>query len=308
LNRLANVGLGLLALLAVVMVVVALQKSAADPTDRSDVVGVEPTPTRTTTHTPGASASEEPTEEPSETSTVEPLLPEAWFTSLRHGTLVRAPVQECVPGADALTVSTSTDEGRSFTDAEVADLAAVTGINVVSSDEATIVGADFECKVATFETVNGGKSWKQRYASPKFWTLLPGVDDQIQSPGGRVDVPCQPKAVSGIDGNVSRLWCEDGQLMGTASAGESWIVLGRVPDGFAMVFPTLASGYVLGEADNCTGTTVMTTENAGASWDKVHCSTIEGPWGLAAEGRTVVIAGGDAADASLDAGRTWATR
>jgi hypothetical protein len=310
LNRLANVGLGVLAVLAVVMVVVALRAASADPSQPGDTIGVEttPTPTKSTSATPSASATEEPTEGPSETTTVEPLLPGAWFTHLEHGTLVRAPMQECVPDAPPLTVSTSSDGGRSFTDAEVTDLAAVTGIDIRSTDEATIVGADFECEVASFETVNGGKSWKQRYTSPKFWSLLPGIEDQILSPGGRVDAPCEPKAVSGIDGNVSRLWCADGRLMGTASAGESWIVLGRVPDGYAMVFPTLASGYVLGEASDCAGTTVLTTEDAGANWERVHCSTIDGPWGVSAEGRTVVVAGGDAADASSDGGRTWTTR
>jgi photosystem II stability/assembly factor-like uncharacterized protein len=308
LNRLANVGLGLLALLAVVMVVVALRAASADPNEPRDTVGVETTPTPTPTPTQSTSVSEGPSEEPSETGSAEPLLPDAWISSLRHGLLVRAPVQECVPGAPPLSLGTSTDGGSTFAATEVTDLAVVTGINIVSPDEATVVGADFECEPAVFATVDGGESWKQRYVPPKFWTLVHGVDDQIRSPGGLVDVPCLPRAVSGIDGNVARLWCDDGQLMGTASAGESWIVLGRVPDGFAMVFPTLASGYVLGESDDCTGTTVLTTEDAGAHWDEVHCSTVDGPWALAADGRTVVVAGSNTADASPDAGRTWATR
>ena len=307
-NRLANVGLGLLALLAVVMVVVALRAASADPAGPPDSVGIEPTATTSPKTTISEGPPEEPSEEPSETQSADPLLPDGWISSLRHGLLVRAPVQECVPGAPALSVGTSTDGGKTFAAAEVTDLAVVTGINIVSSDEATLVGADLECEVATFATTNGGTSWKQRSTAPKFWTLLPGVDDQIQSPTGRVDVPCVPRAVSGIDGNVARLWCDDGALMGTATAGDSWIVLGRVPEGYAMVFPTLASGYVLGESDTCTGTTVLTTEDAGAHWDQVHCSTVDGPWALAADGRTVVVVGSNTADASPDAGRTWATR
>ena len=51
-------------------------------------------------------------------------------------------------------------------------------------------------------------------------------------------------------------------------------LLGRVPDGFAIAFPTLASGYVLGESDDCTGTTVLTTEDAGANaWQPVASAT-----------------------------------
>jgi hypothetical protein len=291
-------------MLAVVIVVVAMRASSADPSQPRDTVGVEATPTKSTSAKPGASASGKPSGAPS----TDASLPDAWFTSLRFGTLVRAPVGECTVGAPALTVSTSGDGGRTFTAAEVTDLAAVTGINIVSRDEATIVGADFKCEVATFQTVDGGKSWTQRYTSPKFWSLLAGIEGQIQSPAGRVDVPCVPKAVSGIDGNVSRLWCADGQLLGTATAGASWITLGRVPEGYAMVFPTLASGYVLGKAPDCTGTTVLTTEDAGAHWDPVHCSTVDGPWGVAADGRTVVVSGDNTADASLDGGRTWATR
>lgn len=307
-NRLANVGLGLLALLAVVMVVVALRASSADPSGPRDSVGFETTSTPTPRTSVSEEPSEEPTDAPSETDSADPLLPDAWISSLGHGLLVRAPVQDCVPGTPPLSVGTSMDGGSTFTAAEVTDLAVVTGINIVSPDEVTVVGADFECEVATFATSDGGQSWEQRYTPPKFWALLPGVEGQIQSPDGRVDVPCLPRAVSGIDGNVARLWCDDGQLMGTASAGVSWIVLGRVPDGFAMVFPTLASGYVLGESDDCTGTTVLTTEDAGANWEQVHCSTVDGPWGLAADGRTVVVAGSNTADASSDAGRTWATR
>jgi photosystem II stability/assembly factor-like uncharacterized protein len=308
LNRLANMGLGLLAVLAVVMSIVALKVTSGDPSEPADAVGVEATPTTSRSASPTPTVSDEPSEEPSASPTVEPLLPEEWFASLRFGTLVRAPVQDCVPGASTLTVSTSTDGGRTFLDAAVEDLTQVSGINIVGRDEATILGADGACRTAMFATDDGGETWKQRETSPRFWSLLPGVDDQIQSPEGRVDVPCVPRSVSGIDGNVARLWCEDGQLMGTATGGNSWIVLGRVPEGFAMVFPTLASGYVLGKTDECTGTTVWTTEDAGADWEQVHCSTIDGPWGLAAEGRQVVITGGAVADASPDAGRTWTTR
>lgn len=308
-NRLANVGLGLLAVLAVVMSIVALRAASADPSGPRDAVGVETTtPRATVSEVPSEEPSDEPSEDPSATETTEPILPDAWISSLRHGLLVRAPVQECVPGVPPVSVGTSTDGGSTFAATEVADLAVVTGINIVSREEATLVGADLACEVATFTTSNGGESWKQRSTAPKFWTLLPGVQDQIQSPTGRVDVPCLPRAVSGIDGNVARLWCDDGELMGTATAGDSWIVLGRVPDGFAMVFPTLASGYVLTESDDCTGTAVQTTEDAGAHWEQVHCSTVDGPWGLAADGRTVVVAGSNTADASPDAGRTWATR
>ena len=307
-NRLANVGLGLLALLAVVMVIVALRAGSADPAEPGDSVGVDTTPTPGPRTSVSENPSEEPTDDPSETGSVDPaLLPDAWISSLRHGLMVRAPLLECVPGAPPLTVSTSTDEGRTFAATEVTDLSAVTGINILSSDEATLVGADTECEAASFSTTNGGKTWKQRDSAPKFWTLLSGVVEQIQSPSGRVDVPCLPRAVSGIDGNVARLWCDDGQLMGTATAGDSWIVLGRVPEGFAMDFPTLASGYVIGESDDCEGTTVLTTEDAGAHWDQVHCSTVDGPWALAADGRTVVVAGSNGADVSPDAGRTWAT-
>lgn len=311
-NRLANMGLGLLAVLAVVMSIVALKAASGDPSKPGDTVGVETTPTASRSASPTPTVTDEPTEEPSGepsgSSTAEPLQPDEWFASLRFGTLVRAPVQDCAVGAGGLTVSTSADGGRTFVDTEVEDLAAVSGINIVGPDEATILGADFECETAMFATSDGGKTWKQRYTAPRFWSLLPGVEDQIQSPESKVDVPCVPRAVSGIDGNVARLWCDDGQLMGTATGGNSWIVLGRVPDGHSMVFPTLASGYVLGEADDCTGTTVLTTEDAGAHWERVHCSTIDGPWGLAAEGRQVVITGGAVADASPDAGRTWTTR
>jgi photosystem II stability/assembly factor-like uncharacterized protein len=305
-------GLGLLAVLAVVMSIVALKAASGDPTKPGDTTGVEatPTPTRSSKPTPTVTdePSEEPSDEPSETSTVEPLEPDEWFASLRFGTLVRAPVQDCVAGAAALTVSTSADAGSTFVDAEVEDLASVSGINIISPKEATILGADFECETAMFATTDGGKSWKQRYAAPRFWSLLPGVADQIQTPEGKVDVPCVPRAVSGLDANVARLWCEDGELMGTATGGNSWIVLGRVPDGNSMAFPTVASGYVLAERDDCTGTAVLTTEDAGAHWEQVHCSTIDGPWGLAAEGRQVVVTGGAVADASPDAGRTWRTR
>jgi photosystem II stability/assembly factor-like uncharacterized protein len=312
LNRLANMGLGLLAVLAVVMSVVALKAASGEPSERGDAVGVESTPTGSASPSPTRAATDEPSEEPSgeasETSTAEPLLPDEWFAALRFGTLVRAPAQDCVPGAPALTVSTSEDKGTTFVDTEVEDLAAVSGINIVSPDEATILGADFECETAMFATTDGGKTWKQRYTSPRFWSLLPGTEDQLQSPEGKVDVPCVPRAVSGLDSNVARLWCEDGQLMGTATGGNSWIVLGRVPEGHSLAFPTVASGYVLAETDDCTGTAVLTTEDAGAHWEQVHCSTIDGPWGLAAEGRLVVITGGAVADASPDAGRTWRTR
>lgn len=304
-NRLANMGLGLLAVLAVVMSIVALRAASGEPEEPGDTTGVESTPTASSgTHI----ETEQPSEDPSATTTPAPVLPEEWFAALRAGTLVRTPVQDCVAGTPSLTVSTSADAGTTFVDTEVTGLAAVSGINIISPDEVAVLGADSQCETALFATTDGGKTWKQREASPRFWSLLPGVDDQVQSPEAKVDVPCVPRAVSGLDNNVARLWCDDGELMGTATGGNSWVVLGRVPDGHSMAFPTVASGYVLTESDDCTGTAVMTTEDAGAHWEQVHCSTIDGPWGLAAEGRQVVITGGAVADASPDAGRTWRTQ
>lgn len=298
-DRLQNIGVAVLAVIAVVGVVLVMR-----PPDLPE--GSQPVDVFHDKSQPSASASHEPTTEPSGSSSVEPTdtLVEGWVTALGGTNVLRAPAGTCEPGGADVTIDRAVpDEGWQGT--EVPGLLAVTGLRVDGDGLAKVVGAGADCELVSFTSDDGGETWREASGRPQFWSLLPGVDDEVASPAGRVKVPCTPSAVSGLDGANARVWCESGTIEGTASSGDSWAVLGSLDDAAGIVYVSTAEGFALATEPDCVGISVLATYDGGTRWEPVHCSTLAGPWGIAADGSTVAVIGADAIDASGDGGETW---
>lgn len=306
LDRLQDVALVVLGVLAAVLIALAFRHQGA-----GDDGGAGPLPVSPATTGTAAEPSEEPSaEDPEEPA--EPELPEAWAVGFRdRALLVRAPASACEPeaqpGADAegaLLVSLP-DRAARTEPVTVDGLVAVSGVVVDDAEHARLIGSAPDCATVGFATEDAGVTWRSLAKLPPFWSLLPGDVRAVMTPDGRADVPCSPVAVSGIDGRVARLSCADGKLLGTSSAGADWVPIGRLPDALAMVFTTPGDGWALAESEGCDGVAVLSTADGGTTWEEAHCSPVPGPWGLAADGDVVKVLGLDQVDATDDAGDSW---
>lgn len=301
LDRLQDAALAVLGVLAVAMIALAVRHEYAAAPSASAPLPVPPVPTGT-----AGEPSDEPTTGSSEEPAEEPGPPPAWRVGYREdGLLVRAPDVECDEDAAPVSVVTVAPGASVPAVVEVEGLVAVSGIAVDGAESASLVGSGPDCSAVGFTTSDGGATWVAADSPPAIWSLLPGEGRQVSTPAGAVDVPCKPEAVVGTDSQVARLACADGRLLGTSSTGEEWVPIGRVPDIEALVFVNPGDGFALAERESCDGVAVLATEDGGTSWDEVRCSPVEGPWGLAADGTSVMVLGADQVDASSDAGATW---
>lgn len=228
------------------------------------------------------------------------------------GLLVRAPVRGCGPRTgegerEPLEVAVSDDGGRSFDVVPVGGLATVTGVFVGGSARARLFGADEACASLTYETTDGGRTWRLLREPPAFWAVVPRARE-VSTPRGVVGVPCRPRRASGVDAEVARVWCADGKILGTSSAGAEWVTLGRVKGAESVVFTAPETGYALVAGRECDGLGVTVTNDGGSTWRGEHCSPVEPPATLAAADDTVMVVGGDAVEVSADGGRSWTLR
>ena len=233
-----------------------------------------------------------------------------YVAALADGRLVvRAPVRDCADSDDAppLRVATSSDGGSTFTTTQIEGLATVSGA-FAGDGRARVFGADAECSSVTYETSDGGGSWQLLDEPPSFWSVLPGAAHEVMTPTDTATVPCRPRRVSGIDAGVARVWCADGEILGTSSAGAEWVTLGRLEDALTVAFSSPATGYALAEDPDCEGLSVLETNDGGTTWQGVHCSPVHGPAAIAADGDSVAVVGADRVDASPDAGQSWTLR
>jgi photosystem II stability/assembly factor-like uncharacterized protein len=138
-----------------------------------------------------------------------------------------------------------------------------------------------------------------------FWSILPGNERQVATPTGAVRVPCAPRQVSAINGTVARIWCDSGQIVGTADGGANWVALGSLADAESIAYLDAADGVALAMDPECAGVSVLVTRDGGSDWETVHCAEIAGPWGVLATPTTITVIGGDAQVVSEDVGESW---
>ncbi len=293
-ERLQNIGLAVLGVVAVVGIVIAFQ--APDP-------GTDPLPT--TTPTDSASVTDEPSESPSEepTTPVETNLISV-LVDQEGTTRMRAPVVECQSGLEPVVIQVAADGGP-WQPTLVPDLVTITGLQVVGGDFMRVVGHDAECTPASYVSRDGGATWSPAASEVRFWSILPENDKQVATPTGAVKVPCAPRAVSAINGTVARVWCETGQIVGTADAGAHWVALGSLSDAESIAYLDAADGVALALDPECQGVSVLITRDGGSDWETKHCAEITGPWGVIATPTTITVIGSDAAETSEDVGETW---
>jgi hypothetical protein len=189
-------------------------------------------------------------------------------------------------------------------DARGADDQALDGVMALDArgaDDLALVGADSNCTARLYSGSVDQRRWSVGPSGDE-WYLMEGAADAVHAPGGSVETPCAPASLSTV-GSV-RLLCEDGPILGTADAGESWTTLGRLSDATAFAFEGPSRGYALQSRDNC-AVAAMTTSDGGASWEFADCLEGESGRAIAARGDNVTALVDDAVFASEDGGATW---
>jgi hypothetical protein len=296
-NRLGVLGLAVL--LVVDLVLVALAWGNTHPTGHPvsgqpegvvDVLGDDP----------------EESPSPEETSSATPGDAPTYVTAYAEGgMLLRAPVADapCDPDGE-VRVSISTDRGDSFLVTDLPPLSSVTELGVTGPDGAFVVGRDGECAPVGFRTEDQGQTWQETGPVAGRWAILAGRR-RVSTPQDVVTPPCRPRSLSPVDSGVARVLCRDGRLLGTASAGAEWVVLGQLSSAVDVAYTSTAQAFGLSRADDC-GAVVMSSADGGYSWDEARCAGAEAQ-GIAADGSTVVVLVDGEALVSTDGGETWET-
>ena len=217
------------------------------------------------------------------------------------GTLLRASAAPCEDASDP-QVAVAGPGARSFRPVTVAaDLGAVWALEARGRDDLVVIGAGADCAPTSYRGGVRGRSWTTGSPSGA-WYLDPGDDGSVHAPGGPVEVPCSPAALS--TRGAIRLLCDDGTLLGTSDAGASWVPLGRVDRADAIAFDGPGRGLALASRRTCRAT-VLVTADGGAAWETAAC--LEGATGLAVAllGETAVAYVDDTLWRSTDGGKTW---
>jgi photosystem II stability/assembly factor-like uncharacterized protein len=252
---------------------------------------------------PSESPSEPPSEAPSASRPATSGVPEGPLTLALapDGTLLRATLGGCDADSDP-SVAVSTNGGARFRKVPVADdLDAVMAVEADGRGDLVVVGADGDCTASAYAGAAPARTWQAGPAEP-YWHLMFATTDAVHAPGGIVETPCTPQALSTV--GAVRLLCEEGQVLGTSDGGESWVTLGRLDEATAFAFEGPSRGYALVSRGACPAT-VMTTSDGGASWQVSHC--LDGAEGraIAARGDAVTALVDDGVWRSEDAGATW---
>ena len=170
-----------------------------------------------------------------------------------------------------------------------------------AADDLRLVGADGECTARLYSGAADRLKWKVG-SSAKEWHLVAGTVDGVHAPGGVVETPCAPASLSTV--GAIRVLCDDGAVLGTADAGETWATLGRLSDATAFAFEGPSRGYALTVRRNCP-VAVVTTSDGGASWEFAECLDGKDGRAIAARGDVVTALVDDAVWTSEDGAATW---
>lgn len=219
----------------------------------------------------------------------------------QDGTLLRASLGACTEDADVHLAVAGPEAGR-FRDLPLAArLGGVMALDASSRDDLVVLGADATCQAIAFQGGVRAGSWRE-VPSEDFWYLDLSGDSTVHAPGGRIDVPCVPAALSTV--GAVRMLCDDGALLGTADGGDSWATLGRLDGSGAMAFEGPGRGVALTSRDGCP-VALLSTDNGGAGWDEVTCLDGEEGRAVALRGGTIAVIVDDEVRRSTDAGTTW---
>ena len=290
---------GVAALVALTILDVVLIRLAFDHVDRPTPTAVDPFPRAVAgPGEPEPSAAPEPSDPAAPSVPRGPLL----LALAPDGTVLRAATGDCADGIDP-QVAVAQPGSSTFRVLPVAaDLAAVLTVRADGRDDLAMVGAGAGCEVSAYEGSAGRRTWEAGPARDEWYLDVTQDPAAVHAPGGPVDIPCTPVALSTLDS--VRVLCDGGAIVGTGDGGETWAALGRLRDATAMAFQGPGRGLALAVADDCPVAALL-TENGGAAWETVSCLDGESGRAVALRGDAAVAVVDVALWRSADGGETW---
>lgn len=289
--------LGAALLVALTVLDVVLIKLAFDHAQ-----GVTPSPAGAVSSASGSPSATPPT--PAAQTDASAVLPDGpvLLSLAPDGTVLRAIGGGCTDGSDP-HVHVAPPDSATFEALHVApDLAGVLAVRTDGRDDLTVVGTDVGCEIAAYSGSSGRRVWATGPARDEWYLDVTRDPVVVHAPGGRVDVPCAPVALSTLD--AVRVLCDGGALVGTGDGGETWAALGRLRNATAVAFQGPSRGIALARRGACP-VTVLSTDNGGARWETIGCLDGGSGRAVALRGETVAAAVDDALWRSTDGGETW---
>ena len=293
---------GIAALVALTILDVVLIRLAFDHVDTPEAPTSRTTPAASLTpDEPSPSTSASPSESaPAASLPAGPIR----LALASDGTVLRAVAGDCAEGTEPQVAAARPGADRLRTLTVAADLAEVLDVRADARNELVVIGADAECEVNAY-LGSGRRAWSTTSADDEWYLDTTADPAVVHAPGGAVEVPCVPVALSTLD--AIRVLCDGGAIVGTGDGGESWVALGRLEDASAMAFQGPGRGVALARTDDCP-VALLSTSNGGAAWESTSC--LEGNDGraVALRGDAVVAVVDDVLWASGDGGETWVRR
>jgi hypothetical protein len=215
-------------------------------------------------------------------------------------TVVRATPGRC--GGAAPTLERSTDGGTDFADLALpGEAKQILALEALSPRRIALTALDADCSPVRHVSNNRGNDWRTESADGH-WSRG-GEADQVLSPNGPLDVPCDPVDMSTVKDDFVRVLCPDGQVLRTYD-DQTWTTAGVVKGARAIRFPVPDIGLALARRGGCAAA-VLRTVDSGATWERLAC--LEGEPGRAITGQDgrYVAQAGRALHVSTDGGETW---
>ena len=277
---------------------------------------VAPAPESAATTAPAASAAPSPSPTPSPSVAPAPasVVPARMLEAVDASTAWRATTGAC-PDALALPELT-VDSGATFTATDAtgpADIVALQSIVAGSGDVATFVGQSaLDCSPLVARTFVAGANYG---VFPEgldgAWYVDAANRAQIHRPGGLVPAPCASVvSLSARDAANAAVLCDDGTIVTTADAAETWSAPVAAPG--AMNLAATADGYLVASVAvlGCDGVQVGLLGDAvvpsGCLPVAVEPSALAGNIALSvADDGTLWVWAGDALGRSGDGGASW---
>lgn len=217
----------------------------------------------------------------------------------------RATVGTCdTPGE----LERTTDGGETWESLE-SELAPLSRVRVLGPESLFVVGGA-DCEATYAFSADGGDSWESNDDLLNgSWYLDPADPDQLGTPTGPIDAPCEVARLVGLDNADGAVLCTDGEITMTRDGGQTWeeapdqapvLAIGPAEDGYIGVGAEAACEPEL---------SITSFDRAGSSNDTDICieMAVDGSEEVAvsADSQSIWLWADENVLMSTDGGATW---
>ncbi|MCB0916203.1 MAG: hypothetical protein KDC23_10950 [Actinobacteria bacterium] len=280
--------IGIVALAALVVIDLVLIALALRPAPVPDPVVM---PVEVGTEQPAGDVAPTPSATGSEAESFAPPAPERLVAVRSDGTALAVQTGAC----DAANSSGLEVDANGNARSVVVPGAVMGRLTTAAGGNLELVAAASDCSgQQSFTEADQPDEWTPQ-GPPNGIAYMFAGGTGITLSAATVPYPCEVKSFA-PGGEAPAVLCADGSVL-TAEGG-AWTTQGTLGSGLAISGVSGAGGLVgLATADDCPGLTVHTSDDSGATWNRISClngvASGPGPVGIGAQGTTVVVVDGN---------------